>query len=184
MVAESWKDVPGYEGLYKVNLFGMVLSVGRVVLRNDGQPLSVREKFVTQPLTQKGYRRVSLSKNGARKTHRVHRLVAAAFVPNPNGKPQINHIDGNKSNNVVENLEWVDGFQNIQHSVELCTKYTMPVRCLSDGLVHKSLRRAAEFYGIGHSDISDVCHGKKYSVRGLRFEFVGRDTAIKEGLKR
>lgn len=98
---EIWKDVKGYEGLYQVS--------------NTGQVFSIRsKKFLKQGHTGwgEGYAFVALCKNGMRKNKNVHRLVAEAFIPNPENKPEVNHIDHNPHNNNANNLEWVTHQEN------------------------------------------------------------------------
>ena len=90
---ENFVDIQGYEGLYKVNTKGEVLSVKSGKLLKAGRNLQ-------------GYMNVALAKNGKSKTYKVHRLVAIAFIPNPNSYPYVNHKDEDKTNNCVENLEW------------------------------------------------------------------------------
>ena len=94
---EKWKHIAGYEGLY------LVSNLGRV--RNA-------EKVLKPTLNSKGYERVGLHKNGRLKTVYVHRLVAEAFVPNPEKLPQVNHKDENKRNNHADNLEWCTPLYN------------------------------------------------------------------------
>lgn len=97
---EIFKDIPGYIGKYQVTSWGRVYSV-------DG------EKFLHPYIHFKGYLRIDLrDASGKRKHFKVHRLVAEAFIPNPEGKPQVNHIDGNKQNNSFTNLEWVTDEEN------------------------------------------------------------------------
>lgn len=94
---EKWKSVSGYEGLYWVSNLGRVRST---------------EKVLKPTLNSKGYERVGLHKNGSLKTVYVHRLVACAFIPNPEGKPQVNHMDEDKRNNRADNLEWCTPLYN------------------------------------------------------------------------
>lgn len=102
---EIFKDIEGYEGKYQITSWGRVYSVDN-------------EKFLNAERTEKGYLRVDLyDSHGMRKHHKVHRLVADAFIRNPYGKPQINHKDGNKTNNSVTNLEWVTDRENKDHQV-------------------------------------------------------------------
>lgn len=98
-IIEEWKDVPNYEGLYQVSNLGRIKS-----LRDKNG--KAREKILKLKLSKFGYYQICLCKNGKQKWYFVHRLVALAFIPNPNNLPQINHIDENKTNNYVENLEW------------------------------------------------------------------------------
>lgn len=104
-MTEIWKDVKGYEGLYQVSNMGRVRSVARVVTWKNQQTKSYKSRMM-KIREKNGYRVVSLYKNHKSKDNRVHRLVADAFIENPNNLPFINHIDEDKSNNKVDNLEW------------------------------------------------------------------------------
>lgn len=97
-IEEQWRNVPGYEGHYAVSDMGRVFSL-------------VTDKFLKQPL-KRGYFSVAFVRKGKAKYFRTHRIVAIAFIPNPENKPQVNHIDGNKLNNTVSNLEWVTPTEN------------------------------------------------------------------------
>lgn len=99
---EEWKEVPGYEGLYEVSNTGNVRSL-------------IKNKIIKGFINRCGYRLVGLTKNGIFKRFQVHRLVAQAFIPNPDNLPQINHKDENPSNNMVDNLEWCDATYNINY---------------------------------------------------------------------
>ena len=102
---EIWKDIKGYEGFYQISNMGRVRSVDRI--RNSKHHgLSKIKGRMLIPLIQDGYYLATLCKNGEMKHFRIHRLVAEAFIPNPDNLPFINHIDENKSNNKVDNLEW------------------------------------------------------------------------------
>lgn len=97
------RDVVGYEGIYTVDIYGNVFNA-------DG-------KLIKQRTNEWGYFDIGLSKNNKQSRFKVHRLVAQAFIPNPQNKTQVNHIDGNKKNNAVWNLEWVTPKENTQHSI-------------------------------------------------------------------
>jgi len=102
---EIWKDIEGYEGLYQISNLGNVKSLyfePPIILKSSKD--------------SRGYLYVVLSKNGKQKIGRIHRLVASAFICNPKNKPQVNHIDGVKSNNTVKNLEWVTNAENMKHA--------------------------------------------------------------------
>lgn len=115
MMNEVWKDVVGYEGCYQVSNFGRIRSTKRVTF--DGRK---RKEMIRAPsYDPDGYLTVNLSKDGISKTQRIHRLVATAFIPNPNGYSQINHKDENKSNNCVENLEWCTCEYNLKYGNRL-----------------------------------------------------------------
>ena len=100
--SEVWKDVVGFEGLYRVSDKGKVHSVAR----KDSIGRKCGGRMLTPRYDKDGYLRVTLHKNGKHKTRFIHRLVAGAFVPNPNGYSEINHRDENKVNNYANNLEW------------------------------------------------------------------------------
>lgn len=103
---EVWKPVVGYEGRYEVSNFGKVRSLDTFVVYSNGRS-RVHKGRVLKQETNHGYKRVVLVDVDKEKSHkRVHRLVAEAFIPNTNSKPYINHIDHNKQNNCIENLEW------------------------------------------------------------------------------
>ena len=117
---EAWKDIPGFEGLYQISNYGRIKSfkvnkTGRIMkLTNaNGDYFSV----VLQGIGKK------------RRSTRIHRLVAEAFLPNPDGLPQINHIDGNKQNNRLDNLEWCSASENVKHSTMLHPEQLVPM-CL------------------------------------------------------
>lgn len=104
---EIWKDIPGYEGKYQVSNRGEVKSLN---YRGSGEL-----KLLKQNTDKNGYKQVSLYKNGKRKNHFVHRLVAMAFLPNPNNLSIVNHKDENPSNNNVNNLEWCTQEYNLNY---------------------------------------------------------------------
>lgn len=111
---EVWKDIKGYENLYQVSSKGRVRSLDRYV-NNKGKLDFRKGKILTTSNRKNGYLSVSLSKDGVITTHSVHRLVATAFIPNPNNSPMINHRDENPSNNRVENLEWCTHKYNMNY---------------------------------------------------------------------
>ena len=105
-MVEIWKDVPGYEGIYVVSSFGRVRSLQRTRKGSYGSIMVVNERILNHKIDKDGYHIVTLSKEGKTKCIGVHRLVAQAFLPNPDNLPQINHKNEDKSNNFVDNLEW------------------------------------------------------------------------------
>jgi len=111
---EIWKDIDGFEGLYQVSNYGRVRSITRIVKKWDGER-TVNGIVLKQAKNTKGYCFVQLYKNGIGKNAVIHRLVAQAFIPNPQGLPQVNHKDENKDNNTALNLEWCDGIYNARY---------------------------------------------------------------------
>lgn len=127
---EIWKDILNYEGLYQVSNYGNIKSLNRI--NRNGK--TVHEKILSQAKGTSGYLQVNLSKDNEAKIFQVHRLVAVAFIDNPDNKPQVDHIDNNKHNNHVENLRWVTGKENMGNVITKITLSNRPRR--------KTLRRA------------------------------------------
>ena len=115
----KWKDVVGYEDLYEVSSDGDVFSLGRVVYDSIGRTRHIKPKKLNPSKTNAGYLEVRLTdENGKSKNHLIHRLVAEAFIENPDNKEFVNHIDGVKTNNLVTNLEWTTCGENNTHAYE------------------------------------------------------------------
>lgn len=114
---EIWKDIKGYEGLYQVSNLGRIKSLQRYRISKSGTNQNVNEKILKQSCGKTNkYLNVTLAKNKKNKTFQIHRLAALNFIPNPNNYPQVNHKDGNKQNNCVDNLEWCTCKENINHA--------------------------------------------------------------------
>ena len=103
---EEWKNVIGYEGLYEVSNTGQVRSLDRYVKYSNGRICLHKGKVLSPAKDKYGYLAVVLSCNGKQKTIKIHRLVAQAFIENPDNLPEVNHLDEDKTNNNVDNLEW------------------------------------------------------------------------------
>jgi hypothetical protein len=112
-MTEIWKDISGYEGLYQVSNLGRIKSLNRINLAERKLKGRIRKVFDIGD----GYIQVVLRKNNKPKHLMVHRLVGIAFIKNPQNKPQINHIDSNKSNNIALNLEWCTASENQIHAI-------------------------------------------------------------------
>lgn len=116
---EIWKEVQGYEEFYCISNLGRLKRKDIVYYRKtDGRKCTLKERIVTPFKNEKGYNRVRLEKFGLGEkfTTALHILVAKHFIPNPNNYTQVNHIDGNKDNNSISNLEWVNNQDNVLHS--------------------------------------------------------------------
>ena len=142
---ETWKDIIGYEGVYQVSNFGRVKSLDRDEYVSSFSHGRIREgRVLTQIKSRGGYMLVHLSKDGVAKTASVHRLVAKAFIPNPMKKTTVNHIDGNKANNISDNLEWATMSENISHAFKTGLKKptggvpSKPILCVETGKVYDS----------------------------------------------
>ena len=120
VMKEIWKPIKDYEGLYEISNFGNVKILARNYTRYNYLTkryniIKVKEK-ITQGTINGGYRRICLTKNKVEKNKHIHKLVAEAFIPNPNNYSYVNHIDGNKQNNYIDNLEWCTLYQNNTHA--------------------------------------------------------------------
>lgn len=160
-MSETWKDIIGYEGLYQISNCGRVkrshYTAGTTI-----HPKQLKEKEVTVWVDTWGYLRVHLNHRGVRKAFRVHRLVAQAFIPNPSNLPQVNHIDGNKSNNKVSNLEWCTNIYNQEHARKTGLRKMGLTEEEKAEVYHKwqsgkSYRTLAKEYGVCHSTIQVAC---------------------------
>lgn len=184
---ENWKPIKGYEGYYEVSDIGRVKSVARKISNGHGL-VEKNERFLLPNVLAKGYLQVTLYKDKARKCFQVHRLVASAFIENKENYPQVNHINGNKQDNRVCNLEWCDNSMNQLHAWK--TGLQKPHYCgggaprkkvalLNDDgnieRVFKSIREASIFIGsTSPANLSHVLNGttKAKKVFGRKFMFV------------
>lgn len=162
---EIWIDIKEYEGLYQVSNLGRVKSL-----------LFNKEKILKPALNERGYLHIILNKDKTHKTFRVHRLVANAFIPNPQNKPQVNHIDGNKHNNEVNNLEWCSSKENIEHAYlnKLSkNKKTILQYDMNDIFIKEwdGLREAARSLNISKSSIYNCCRHKMKSAGGFIWKY-------------
>ena len=165
---EKWKDVKDYEGHYQVS------DKGRVKSLKQG-----KERILKPERNKFGYLDIGLRKNGEHKKFKVHRLVAIAFIPNPDNLPQINHKDENKENNKVENLEWCDvKYNNIYGTriQRINEKISKPVLqyTKSGEFVRKwkSTQDGQRNLGYAGSSISRCCRGKLKSAYGFVWKYI------------
>ena len=166
--SEVWKDVIGFEGFYKVSNKGNVYSVGRKHARGVN-----RGGRILKPVYDKdGYSRVSLYKNGIVTRKRTHRVVAEAFIPNPNGFPQVNHRDEVKDNNNVENLEWCDarynsnyGTRNIRKAQAKSKKIRAVNIKTNEAITFNSVKEAG-YKGYSNGAVSRACRGTYKTITG------------------
>ena len=157
-----WKDVAGYEGLYKVSNMGDVLSAKRQ--GNKGEHLMIQQNGTY------GYPQVCLTKNGKHKTAKVHRLVALAFVPNPHGYTEINHIDEDKWNCRADNLEWCTRAYNVHYGTRTQKISTKVAMFTKDGKYiqsFNSMREACRICGFPYvGNIARAVKGKRGTAYG------------------
>lgn len=154
------KDIKGYESLYAVTRCGKVWSYKS-------------KRFLKTTKNQYEYETVGLMKNGKRKYKYVHRIVAETYLNNRENGTEVNHKDENKSNNSVDNLEWITHKENVNYGSRvkrIAQRKSKKVKCLETGQVFNSMREAEEAYGI--KNISRCCSGKRKSVGGYHWETV------------
>lgn len=156
---EIFKDIEGYEGLYQISNLGRVKSLCRVVTTTDGRIRTLKEKILSLGLNTYGYNYLGLCKGGKRKFITIHRLVADTFIPNPDNKPQVNHINGIKTDNTIDNLEWTTAKENMRHAVNSKLKIS------SKGTEHgMSKLTEKEVLEIRESNLSQRKLAKLYAV--------------------
>lgn len=126
-IEEIWRDIVGYEGLYQISNLGRVKSLARIVNHNKYPSFSLKEKILCSWLTTNGYPQVKLYKRDGekiiKKTYLVYRIVAIAFIPNPENKPEVNHINGVTTDIRLENLEWSTHKENMNHARDVLKRF-------------------------------------------------------------
>ena len=165
--SEIWKDVAGYEGFYQVSNKGNVRSVER----KDSIGRKCGGRILKPINNRRGYLRVILWKNGKYKTNFIHRLVAEAFVPNPDNLPQVNHLDEVKTNNELSNLEWCDSKHNVNYgtrndrAAQAQSKKVRAVNAKTGEVVTFNSTVEAGRKGYNQNNVARACRGT-YNVGG------------------
>ena len=167
-MSEAWADIKGYEGLYQVSTLVRIKSLPRRGTYSEVHILKVSDDG-------KGYLQVGLCKNSIYKSHKVHRLVAEAFIANPDNLPEVNHKDENKSNCHVSNLEWCDRSYNVNYGSRTSKTQKPVIQLTKSGEIlttYESLSKVKETLKISNiSNISAVCKGKRKTAYGYRWKF-------------
>ena len=177
--SEVWKDITGYQGLYMISDKGNVYSVER----RDSRGNKCGGRILKPSHDKDGYLHVVLCKNGKVKTKKIHRLVTETFIPNPNGFPEVNHIDEVKTNNYVENLEWCTSKYNINHGTrtERVSKKIRAVNVKTGEVLtfNSTVEAGRKGYTLGR--VSDACRGIYQS--GHTGKLIGGDGRTYKGHK-
>lgn len=175
MQNEIWKDVPGYSGLYQVSNYGNIKSVAR-----DG----TKGGLLKPCKSLNGYLFVRLSNNGKVKTTYIHRIVGKVFCKNDDEQLQINHIDGNKTNNMFSNLEWVTPKENTQHCINVLhkgrksgyeNKRAKKIGCFKDGELVATFygsRDAQRETGINAGNIASCLSNRLKTAGGYKWKYL------------
>ena len=153
------RDIKDYEGLYAVTSCGKIYSYKS-------------KKFLKPFDNGKGYLQVILCKDGKQKHYRVHRLVAQTYLPNPDNLPQVNHIDEDKSNNALPNLEWCDAAYNNNYS------FAKKVICIETQEIFESVTEAAKAVDVAKGNISKCCSGKRKTCAGYHWRYYDQKEEI------
>ncbi len=190
---EIWKDIEDYEGLYQVSTLSRVKSLERKSEVDNGETVylkSVRERILRQGLNEHGYLKVDLCKNAIIWSIVTHRLAAIAFIPNPENKSQVNHKNGIRTDNRIENLEWVTASENQLHAYREL-KRIKPIGNsgrfgdkhhlsksvlkldLSGNVIceYGSIREAERDTKVNNTNIVNVCKGKSITAGGYKWKY-------------
>ena len=181
MEKEIWKRIKNYEGLYEVSNFGRVKSLERI----DSNKHPIKERLLKCGKVDGGYLAVALCKNGKHKTFLIHRLVAQAFISNPNNLPQVNHKDENKENNVVKNLEYCDQFYNNVYGTRIQrasnklinhpkkSKPVLKIDPISNEIIAEfpSIAEVQRQLGFGENAIRHCCKGRTKTSYGYKWKY-------------
>ena len=171
----EWREIPGYEGLYLISDSGDIVALpkpvmcGKKLVHRKAKPIKQTVRGTSKNEKKNfPYPCVSLTNGKQRKIHSIHRLVAEAFIPNPNNLPEVNHKDENPFNNSVGNLEWCTHQYNIEYSKNKA------VIQLKNGLVvgrHSSITHASENTGIGRQNINNALRKRSASAGGYQWKY-------------
>lgn len=157
----EWKPVKGYEGLYEINKLGCIKSLQK---RNYNNTLSTR-------VDRAGYRSTRLCKNGKVIGKFIHRLLAETYIPNPENKKFVNHLNGDKLDNRIENLEWVTHSENMLHAYKIglikINSKSIVDHCT--GKLFNGIKEASNFMGINRSTLKGYLSGKRTNPTCLRY---------------
>ena len=194
---EMWKSIDGYVGYYEVSSYGRIRSLPRKVNFINGTTRNLKGKILKHMVDINGYEYVMLACCGEQERKFVHRLVAEAFLEQEDPSYEVNHIDGNKQNNNITNLEWVSHRQNIKHSFDIglhcryssehmrnigkignqvsIAKSSIPVICVSDMIAFVSQNAADRYYGYHAGSVSDAISKRNGKFKNKIFRRLSTD---------
>lgn len=189
MTTETWKDIPGYEGRYQVSDLCRVKSLGRMFWSGKTNYYK-SDRIIKVSKNSKGYQQFTVSKNGISKSIKLHRILAELFIPKVDGKIFVNHKDGNKVNNNLENLEWCTHKENLKHAydngllsvdkrIDNLKKFNIkrmkPVIEVNSKKIYSSTSEAARHLNLDITMIGRVCKGIYKQYKGYRFKYFEED---------
>lgn len=189
MTEEVWRDIKDYEGLYQISSLGRVRSLDRF----DSIGRFIKGKMLSYNVDKDGYSCITLCKNGGEKKCKVHRIVAQTFIPNPDNKPCIDHINCERSDNRIENLKWCTHSENLMNPItrkkksnicrEICQGSDNPnskkiIQFSKNGdliRLWECMKDAADNLGTNYQNISKCCRGIRKHFRDSIFEYYDTD---------
>ena len=171
---EEWKDIEGYNGLYQISNLGKIKS-----FRKSSKCKSNNGYIINPGVDNNGYLVCVLNNNGNRKTYKIHRLVALAFIPNPNNYSDVNHKDENKSNNRIDNLEWMSHKNNMNygtlkerirtyHKTKHVLQYSLDGQLIKEWI---SISEPAKLLKISVGNIINCCKRRCKTVGGYKWSY-------------
>lgn len=177
---EIWIDIVGYEGYYQVSDLGNIRSIDRIINHPSKGAMRRKSKMLSPAPNGKGYLTVVLCKNGINKTLVVHRIVAKCWIPNPHNNIQVNHINGEKRDNKIINLEWCDNSYNMNHAISIGlfdnkVKGNMkPIILIKDNITisFKSGKMAATYINTSSGAIGNVLNGTRNKIKGYSVQYL------------
>ena len=169
MEKEEWKDIKGFEGIYMISNLGRVKSLSRKKRKNkNSKYFLTKEKILKPRPTRLGYQNIVLFKNSVRTSFAIHRLVAIEFIPNPEKKAEVNHINEVKDDNRASNLEWMTRIENLRHSISVKVyQYSQDKKLLKvwDNLTDTKKE------GFNPCNVVDTCKGRQGHHRGFLWSY-------------
>lgn len=179
MLNEVWKDIPHYEGLYQVSNIGRVKALPRVRENHTHGRWIQPEQIMATRLNKDGYEFLCLTgRNGKRKAERVHRLVALAFIPNPDNKPEVNHINCVRDDNRVENLEWVTREENNSYTSKCGNKSNKCIKCIETNQIFNTSVEVSKVNGGDTGNIRKAARNQRYSVNGFHYIYIEKNCRL------
>lgn len=179
---EIWKDVKEFEGIYQISNLGRLKRLETIIdtiyQQKYKRKIHQKERIVKVNKCSRYYKYTLQNKNSNKKrTTSIHRLVAEAFIPNPDNLPQVNHIDGNRYNNNINNLEWCSASENVRHAQNKLNKIVKNVMQIDQQTnqvikIYKSTVEAMKETGIDRTNISKVCNGKMKTAGGYIWKYI------------